>query len=53
MHGEGEFTDHLGRRWKGEYRKGQFDSRSQKNLIKEISLAGRTKEIENEVMKAI
>jgi hypothetical protein len=32
MNGKGEFTDHLGRTWIGQYREGIFDSRSQNNL---------------------
>ena len=45
MQGHGEYTDHLQRKWRGEFRRGLFDSRAQKDLIKEISIEDRKKKI--------
>jgi hypothetical protein len=35
MHGRGQLTDRLGRRWDGHYRQGCFHSRGQAALVKE------------------
>ena len=49
MHGFGEFRDRLGRKWKGEFRKGRFESRGQSALVKDITISQRNTEIQKEV----
>ena len=49
MHGTGEFTDSLNRKWKGEYRRGIFESRGQSGLVKDIMLSNRDTEIKKQI----
>lgn len=41
MHGSGFYIDHLGRKWEGEWREGKFESRRQKELLKERAINDR------------
>jgi len=45
MHGTGIFSDHLGRKWSGEYRNGVFESRMQIELIKEKATSSRKEQM--------
>jgi pantothenate kinase type III len=50
MDGFGEYTDHLGRKWAGEYRDGVFDSRRQRDLVKSIELEERSEHVKEAVL---
>ena len=49
MHGTGFFIDHTGRKWGGQFRKGQFSSNDQKELVKEKAITLKKIEIKKQV----